>query len=487
MAPESQRHDVFISYSSKDKNVADAIVSDLENHGIKCWYAPRDVLPGEGWAAAITEAIQAANIFVLVYTEESNRSHQVTNEVTLAVSAGKTIIPFRLSKSDMNGTLEYYLSSVHWLDAIDPPLGHNIEILRDKITSILRIDGALPAGQPTLSDFAKTAIADTPPAAAGFSTAPGSAGYSTAPGSAGYSTAPGSAGSGSGKKPGRGPLIGIAAAAVVACIAGFALFGGKSSKPAQDTPAPAQDTVMEQAEAAQEADAGAAANEQANDAAAADAQQQAAADDAQQEPAAETPAAEAPQGPADEAPQGPSADAQKAEAPQPAAEPIAPPDTSAKEQEVIADQVIIPDKALSYNGHHYYIYSDVKTNWNDAQENCKERGGYLAVINDSAENEKVYKYMVTMGYEQAFFGLIFSTAKDDWDYLYGDTSEFRNWGVNSAGVQEPNNATGGENHTQFDVNMSDGHWNDAKFGAVVRTPDGDLYKDRFTYICEWDQ
>ena len=244
---------------------------------------------------------------------------------------------------------------------------------------------------------------------------------------------------------------------------------------------------MEQAEAAQEADAGAAANEQANDAAAADAQQQAAADDAQQEPAAETPAAEAPQGPADEAPQGPSADAQKAEAPQPAAEPIAPPDTSAKEQEVIADQVIIPDKALSYNGHHYYIYSDVKTNWNDAQENCKERGGYLAVINDSAENEKVYKYMVTMGYEQAFFGLIFSTAKDDWDYLYGDTSEFRNWGVNSAGVQEPNNATGGENHTQFDVNMSDGHWNDAKFGAVVRTPDGDLYKDRFTYICEWDQ
>ena len=198
MAPESQRHDVFISYSSKDKNVADAIVSDLENHGIKCWYAPRDVLPGEGWAAAITEAIQAANIFVLVYTEESNRSHQVTNEVTLAVSAGKTIIPFRLSKSDMNGTLEYYLSSVHWLDAIDPPLGHNIEILRDKITSILRIDGALPAGQPTLSDFAKTAIADTPPAAAGFSTAPGSAGYSTAPGSAGYSTAPGSAGSGSG-------------------------------------------------------------------------------------------------------------------------------------------------------------------------------------------------------------------------------------------------------------------------------------------------
>ena len=90
-------HDVFISYSSKNKNIADAIVADLEQNGIKCWYAPRDIYPGEDWAGAIKNAIGSTKIFVLVFTDESNRSHQVTNEVTLAVNGGKIIIPFRLS------------------------------------------------------------------------------------------------------------------------------------------------------------------------------------------------------------------------------------------------------------------------------------------------------------------------------------------------------------------------------------------------------
>lgn len=43
---------------------------------------------------------------------------------------------------------------------------------------------------------------------------------------------------------------------------------------------------------------------------------------------------------------------------------------------------MIPENALSYNGHHYYIYNDVKSNWETAASNCRDRGGYMAVIND---------------------------------------------------------------------------------------------------------
>ena len=32
-------HDVFISYSTKDKVIADAICANLENRGIRCWIA----------------------------------------------------------------------------------------------------------------------------------------------------------------------------------------------------------------------------------------------------------------------------------------------------------------------------------------------------------------------------------------------------------------------------------------------------------------
>lgn len=44
-------HDVFISYSSKDKPVADATVAVLEANGIRCWIAPRDIRPGADWSA----------------------------------------------------------------------------------------------------------------------------------------------------------------------------------------------------------------------------------------------------------------------------------------------------------------------------------------------------------------------------------------------------------------------------------------------------
>ena len=50
-------HDVFISYSSKDKNVADAVCAVLERNGIRCWVAPRDVIPGIVWGTAIVGAI----------------------------------------------------------------------------------------------------------------------------------------------------------------------------------------------------------------------------------------------------------------------------------------------------------------------------------------------------------------------------------------------------------------------------------------------
>ncbi|MDO5133052.1 MAG: protein kinase [Eubacteriales bacterium] len=145
-----------------------------------------------------------------------------------------------------------------------------------------------------------------------------------------------------------------------------------------------------------------------------------------------------------------------------------------------------PSGAKEYNNHHYYIYKDVRTSWEDALDRCIERGGYLAVINDSKENEELYQYMLDMGYEEVFFGLTYNTANDEWYYLYGDTSTFLDWGVNSKGEQEPNKDGDGENYAQLDVNMSSGHWNDCKFGKQVYTPTGKAYKDIYTYICEWD-
>ena len=130
-------YDIFISYSSKNKNLADAVVSRFENSGIKCWYAPRDIMPGQEWVSAIREGLNSAYIFVLIYTEDSNLSRQVMNEVALAFNAGKTLVPFRLTEEMMNDELEYYLTRVHWLDAVSKPLEAGIDSLYDYISVIL--------------------------------------------------------------------------------------------------------------------------------------------------------------------------------------------------------------------------------------------------------------------------------------------------------------------------------------------------------------
>ncbi len=86
-------HDIFISYSSRDKNIADAVVSRMESGGIRCWYAPRDILPGSDWAESIIEAINGSRIMVLIFTQNSNISIQVLRDVDRAVEAGLTVIP----------------------------------------------------------------------------------------------------------------------------------------------------------------------------------------------------------------------------------------------------------------------------------------------------------------------------------------------------------------------------------------------------------
>jgi hypothetical protein len=130
-------HDVFISYSSKDKPTADAICAMLERNGIRCWIAPRDVLPGAEWAAAIIQAINDARVFVLLFSEASNTSAQIRREVERAANREIPIIPFRVSDIAPNQSLEYFISTPHWMDAFLPPLERHIQQLSIHIARIL--------------------------------------------------------------------------------------------------------------------------------------------------------------------------------------------------------------------------------------------------------------------------------------------------------------------------------------------------------------
>ena len=77
-------HDVFLSYSTQDKAAADAVCHSLESKGIRCWIAPRDVIPGANWQQSILDAIAGSRAVVLIFTAHTNQSENVKKEVSAA-------------------------------------------------------------------------------------------------------------------------------------------------------------------------------------------------------------------------------------------------------------------------------------------------------------------------------------------------------------------------------------------------------------------
>jgi hypothetical protein len=140
-------HDVFISHSSKDKVMADAICAGLEARGIRCWIAPRDVQPGQNYAGQLYKAIEKCKVFLVVLTGNSLLSTHILKEVELAVQSGNAILPFRVQDVPLTDDLKYYLGNVHWLDALTPPVEKHIGILVEYIKRILDAQAA-KAGLP---------------------------------------------------------------------------------------------------------------------------------------------------------------------------------------------------------------------------------------------------------------------------------------------------------------------------------------------------
>ena len=141
-------HDVFISYSSKDKPTADATCAILESKGIRCWIAPRDILPSADWGEAIVDAIGGARVFVLVFSSNANASPQIKREVERAINRGIPVVPFRIENVLPTKSLEYFLSTPHWLDAFSPPLEQHLNYLATVVSSVLQGAAEPPSPPP---------------------------------------------------------------------------------------------------------------------------------------------------------------------------------------------------------------------------------------------------------------------------------------------------------------------------------------------------
>jgi hypothetical protein len=101
-----QHYSCFISYSSKDQTFAECLHADLQNKGVRCWFAPHDMRIGAKIIDAIDEAIRVRDKVLLILSEGAVASDWVEGEVTRALEEERTrknvvLFPVRIDDAVM--------------------------------------------------------------------------------------------------------------------------------------------------------------------------------------------------------------------------------------------------------------------------------------------------------------------------------------------------------------------------------------------------
>lgn len=139
---------VFISHASEDAATALELCSHLEQAGIACWIAPRDLTPGNDYAAAIIDGIEACPVFVLLLSAEANQSLIVYRELERAASKGKSVFTVRIGDVLPDREMELFASSAHWIDALQAPRAAQWQRLAQAVRGGRNDSTSQPPGPP---------------------------------------------------------------------------------------------------------------------------------------------------------------------------------------------------------------------------------------------------------------------------------------------------------------------------------------------------
>jgi TIR domain/Pentapeptide repeats (8 copies) len=99
----------FISYTHQDHAIAMRLYSDLQDKGVRCWFAPEDMKIGDKIRSRIDEAIHLQDKLLLLLSEHAIQSTWVEDEVEAALEKEQrqqreVLFPVRLDESVMQTT-----------------------------------------------------------------------------------------------------------------------------------------------------------------------------------------------------------------------------------------------------------------------------------------------------------------------------------------------------------------------------------------------
>ncbi len=101
---------LFVSYSHRDKQSVEPIVSQIESMGRTVWMDRTGITGQAGWAGQIVRAIRECKAVVLMASPNSYASDQVVRELYLAMNHKKPIVPIELAPAELPDELQYILA-----------------------------------------------------------------------------------------------------------------------------------------------------------------------------------------------------------------------------------------------------------------------------------------------------------------------------------------------------------------------------------------
>lgn len=123
---------VFMSYCTRNSNMAMEIKGDLEQRGIFTWRAPEDVPISGDYLTKEMKAIEDCDAFLLLLSSASQESlgkGGVKDEFEKALENKKTIIPIKIEDFDVNDYYTKALSHIQYrvMTKLDPEVMREIE------------------------------------------------------------------------------------------------------------------------------------------------------------------------------------------------------------------------------------------------------------------------------------------------------------------------------------------------------------------------
>ena len=132
---------IFICHAREDLATAREFCEALEDAGLSCWMAARDVPAGASRSRAITSALGASDAMLVVVSSQTGRTKKVVQEVERAAKRGMTLVPVRIEQITPQGDLERVLSAADYIDA---PVGPTPAII-NRVVAAVSVSPEIPS------------------------------------------------------------------------------------------------------------------------------------------------------------------------------------------------------------------------------------------------------------------------------------------------------------------------------------------------------